>query len=153
MRQRHQDLESFVQLVQDFNERQSEIFFAIATFLIRYEPPELHALLDVDVSEAARALASTFETASRGVIYEHRPQSLPAERLAIALKSVLLEAGKRGGSAFERDAAVVLNRLADRAATGGANRAFLDALRRVIRTDTEHDSLAGPPDTPRLIVS
>ena len=37
---------------------------------------------------------ATFETASRGVIYEHRPASLPAERLATALKPVLAEAGR-----------------------------------------------------------
>ena len=42
------------------------------------------------------------------VIYEHRPASVPAERLTTALKPVLVEAGQSGGSAFERDAAVVL---------------------------------------------
>ena len=55
-----------------------------ATFLARYEAPELQPLIDDDVAEAMAALAATFETASRGVIYEHRPASLPAERLVDA---------------------------------------------------------------------
>ena len=76
------------------------------------------------MAEAAAALAATFETAARGVIYEHRPASLPAERLATALKPVLAEAGKGSASAFERDAAVVLRRLEEAVArrAGGDRR-------------------------------
>jgi class 3 adenylate cyclase len=39
-------------------------------------------LNDDDVADAAGALAATFETAARGVIYEHAPESLVARRLA-----------------------------------------------------------------------
>ena len=81
------------------------------TFLVRYEPPELQPLIDDDVAEAAAALAATFETASRGVIYEHRPASLPAERLATALKPVLAEAGKGAGRLSSVTPAVVLRRV------------------------------------------
>ena len=152
VRQQQRDLESMLQLAQDFNERQSQLFVLIATFFIRYEPPELHALLDADISEAAQALASTFETASRGVIYEHRPQSLPAERLAVALKPALIEAGQRGGTAFERDAAIVLTRIADAARNSGHKAGFLEMLRRVMRTDRIDAAQAEASDTPRLIV-
>src|SRR5262249_49364549 len=84
------------------------------------------------------ALASTYETAVRGVIYDHRPASLPAERLLAALKPMVAEAGKGGGSVFERDAAIVLRRLGDaakaaRSADEPNRRAFLDLLRRVVR--------------------
>jgi hypothetical protein len=153
---RHQrDVESLVGVVRDFNERQSQIFLMIATFLTRYEPPELHALLDVDFAEAASALASTFETASRGVIYEHRPASLPAERLVAALKPTL---DKYSGSTFERDAAVVLKRMAQssadaRVADAGQPRAFLDLLGRMIRKGAEPVALSQTTaDAPRLIV-
>ena len=83
-----------------------------------------------------RALAATYETASRGVIYEHRPASLPAQRLVTALRPVLAEAGQ-GGSVFERDAAVVMRRIehavADVRASDQLNRrAYLDLLGRVI---------------------
>jgi hypothetical protein len=39
------------------------------------------------------------------------PASLPAERMIGALKPMLLDAGRGAGSAFERDAAVVLRRV------------------------------------------
>jgi len=155
VRQRQRDVESLVDVVRDFNERQSQIFLVVATFLIRYEPPALHALLDVDVGDALTAIASTFETASRGVIYEHRPASLPAERLAGALKLAL---DKSSGSAFERDAAVVLRRMAKassdiRAVDASQPRAFLELLGRMMRRASEPDASAeATADAPRLIV-
>jgi hypothetical protein len=150
------DTESLVDSVRDFSERQSQLFFLVASFLSGYEPGDLSALVDSDVTEACRALASTFETASRGLIYEHRPASLPAERLAAALKPMLLEAGKQGGSAYERDAAVVLRRMADasekvRDEDPSRPRAFLDLLGRLLRKpggETAPDQAAAP----RLIV-
>ena len=118
-----------VQGMRDLSERQSQLFFLINSFLERYEPPELHALVDDDIVEAMAALAGTFETAARGVIYDHRPAALPADRLATALKPVIAEAGKHGGSAFDRDAAVVLRRIEEAAreikvADGSNRRAY-----------------------------
>src|SRR5262249_59637101 len=86
---------------------------------------------------AMAALAATYETASRGLIYEHRPASLPAERLLTSLRPVLAKAGEGGGSAFERDVAVVLRRTADavhdvRAADPEDRRAFVELLPRVL---------------------
>src|SRR5439155_22551346 len=72
---------------------------------------ELQSLIDDDVAEGMGALAATFETASRGLIYDHRPASLPAERLTAALKPMLADAGRSTGTAFDRDAAVVLRRI------------------------------------------
>src|SRR5262249_56811226 len=80
VRQQQRDVGRFVQLMRDFSERQSQIFLLISTFLVRYEAPELQPLIDADVAEAMGALAATFETASRGGIYEHRPASLPPPR-------------------------------------------------------------------------
>lgn len=158
VRQQQRDVGLVVEIVRDFNERQSQVLLLVASFLTRYEPPELSALMDVDVAEAARALASTYETASRGVIYEHRAASIPAERLAAALKPILLEAGKHGGSAFERDATIVLRRLADasdhlQTTNEAGPRALIDLLSRVIRK-TERARSDQPPesDGPRLIV-
>jgi hypothetical protein len=135
---RHQrDIGVLVQAMRDFNDRQSQIFVLITTFLLRYAPPDLHGVIDDDVAEATAALASTFETAARGVIYEHRPASLPAERLATALRQTLTEAGKGATSSFDRDAGVVLRRLAEavrdvRAMDHDNSRAFLDLLMRVL---------------------
>src|SRR5882672_10915028 len=93
--------------MRDFNQRQSQLFLLVTSFIVRYEPPELQPLVDDDVSEGMAALASTFETASRGVIYEHRPASLPAERFIAGLKPLLAEAGR--GGAGRRSSATPLS--------------------------------------------
>ncbi len=137
VRQQQRDLGLLVPLMHDLNRRQSQLFFLVNSFINEYQPESLHRLVDDDVVDAADALAATYETAARGVIYEHRPQSLPAERLAAALKPLLAEAGKGQGTPFERDAAVVLRRVAESAravakATPGNRRAFVELLRRVL---------------------
>jgi hypothetical protein len=158
LRQQQDDLSAVVRAMRDLNERQSRLFFIALRFLARYEPPELHAFRDDDIADAMAALAATFETAVRGVIYEHRPGSLPAERLAAGLAPVLAEAGQRGGTAFQRDAAVVLRRVeaaAREAMEEGPDhrRRFVDLVRRVIR---QPDDAGGdtPPadDRPRVII-
>jgi hypothetical protein len=158
VRQQQGDLSTFAQVMRDLNERQSRLFFLLLTSLVRYQPPELHPLLDEDIAEAMAALAATYETAARGVIYEHRPGSLSAERLASGLKPVLAEAGQTGGTPFQRDAAVVLRRLetAAREAMGTAHdnrRQFLDLIRRVIRTPDDERRDGTPSDEgPRVII-
>lgn len=139
VRQQQRDIGLLVNFMRDFNERQSHLFFMINTFINSYQPAELQQLIDDDVVEAVEALAATYETSVRGVIYEHRPASLPAERLATAIKPVLAEAGKNLGTAFERDAAVVLRRVARAVRDvrpapppAGSPRVFLDLLGRVI---------------------
>ena len=157
LRQQQRDLGLLVQFMRDLNQRQSQLFVLIETFLVRYHSPELQPLIDEDVAEAAAALAATFETATRGVIYEHRPVSIPAGRLASALKPLLAEAGQRGGTSFERDAAVVLRRIGEAArempaSDQGNRRAFLDLLGRLMRKSAD----AEPPQAEqasRLIVN
>ena len=162
VRQHQRDVAMLVQFVRDFSERQSQLFFLISTFLVRYQPPELQAAIDDDVAEGLTALAATFETASRGVIYEHRPATLAAERLIATLRPVLAEAGQGLGSSFERDAAVVLRRVAEAARQARAvepdnRRTFLDLLGRTIRqpsaADASTEATADQPAAPaRLIV-
>ena len=140
VRQQQRDIGLLVQFIRDLSEQQSRLFFLITTFLARYDAPELQAPIDEDVIEAMAALAATFETASRGLIYDHRPASVLAERLTTALKPVLAEAGKGAGASFPRDAAVVLRRLEEavrdvRALEENNRLAFLDLLRRVITLD------------------
>jgi len=163
VRQQQHDVGFLVQFMRDFSQRQSQLFFLVTTFLVGYEPPALHTLLDDDVAEAVSALASTFETASRGVIYDHRPASALAERLTMSLKAALAEAGRGHGSSFERDAAVVLRRLEDairgvRAVDPANRQAFLDLLKRVVTNTVANAPHAGggpdadAPNRPRLIV-
>lgn len=164
MRRQQHDLASLARFMRDLNDRQSRLFFLIVSFLVRYEAPELQPLIDEDVSGAAAALASTFDTASRGVIYEHRPASLSAERLGTSLKALLAEAGQSGGAGFQRDGAVVLRRietaareavLKDAAPEEAAanRRAFLDLLGRVLhQQDSKAAEAEKPDEAPRVII-
>src|SRR5436190_11672890 len=112
LRRQHRDVGLLVNVMRDLNTSQSELFLLVLTFLTRHEPAEQpgvpnagpsawdpnaaalgwERIVDDDVADAAAALAATFETASRGVIYEHRPSSRPAARLVTELKPVLAEA-------------------------------------------------------------
>jgi hypothetical protein len=152
VRRQQRDVGTLVHAMRDFSERQSHILLLVASFLLEYAPPDLQGLIDNDVAEAAGSLAATFETASRGVIYEHRPASLPAERLVTALKTVLAEAGKGATSSFDRDAAVVLRRMeeavSDATERDPANRrAFLDLLARVLPKRGEERAAAEPEES------
>jgi hypothetical protein len=158
VRQQQHDVALLVQVMGDLSERQAQIFFLLGTVLVRSEPPELQPLVDGDIGEGAAALAATLETASRGVIYEHRPASLPAERVMTAMKAVLAEAGRGGGSQFDRDTAVVLRRIAEavvelRSLEPENRRTFLDLLGRVIsKTPPDQAEPEAAPASSRLIV-
>jgi hypothetical protein len=163
VRQQQHDLSRLLPMVQDMSERQQQLFLLIGRFLVAYEAPELQPLVDDDVVDALAAMAATFETASRGVIYDHRPASLSGERLAGALKPMLAEAGRGAGSAFERDAALVMRRIADgvrelRATASDGRRLLLDLLARTIATPqpvgSETHAAADAPQAPppRLII-
>ena len=150
-----------MQMMRAFDQRQSQLFLMVCTFLKKYPSPELQPLVDDDVAEAMAALASTYETAARGLIYEHRPASLPAERIVTTLRPVLAKAGEGGGSSFERDVAVVLRRAEEavrdvRAADPGNRRAFIDFLVRVVvrHPPGEEAEMPGEPaaEPSRLII-
>jgi len=161
VRQQRQDLGLLVEFLQDLNTRQSQLFFLVATLIARYRSSELESIVDDDVAQAAGTLAATFETAARGVIYEHRPASIPAARLATTLKTALAEAGRGAGSPFDRDAAVILRRVEQAARrvieAGSPNaRSFIVLLDRVTsRAPGGSDGPDAPPESgnePRLIV-
>jgi hypothetical protein len=155
VRQQRQDLGFLVEFMRDLNDRQSQLFFLVASLIARYKSPDLESIVDDDVAEAAGTLAATFETAARGVIYEHRTASIPAGRLVAALKAALAEASSGAGSPFERDAAVILRRIeqaAGRMNKGDAasSSALIGLLERVVQRSDEAPAESG--NEPRLIV-
>jgi hypothetical protein len=178
VRQQQRDVAFVAHAIRDFSDRQTELFFLVATTLAGdgARSPSLGTevagdlrprLTDDDVVDAATALAGTFETSSRGVIYEHRASSAPAERLVATLTPLVTEAGRGLGSSFERDAASVLRRIAEaardaRGADAPNERAFLELLGRVLaRTgkpgnsgEAAGEAIAAPPgpEPSRLIV-
>jgi hypothetical protein len=158
-RQQERDLALLIKAVRDFGERQSQLFFATAATIVRHTPDNpLESPVDADVLAAAEAMAATFETAGRGVIYEHRPSSRPAERLVAVLKPMFIEAGRGSGSSFERDAAVVLRRVAEvvgdaAGAEPGNRRVFLEWLARISQSwgPAASDTPAAPQPSPLIV--
>jgi hypothetical protein len=109
-RQQEQDLAVLLTALGRLSEPQLQIFFVIHTYLARFTP-EGAALSDADVADAVGALATSYETASRGVLYEQQSPSPVAEAVRRELKTFLGKlAADSGasGSRFEREVAVVL---------------------------------------------
>lgn len=159
VRRHERDVARITPLVQDLNRVQGELFLLFGALITSHPQEAFQTLLDEDVAAAAGALAATLDTASRGVIYEHRPATLPAERLLATFKDLLDKAGK-GAALVERHAVLVLRRL-EEGATASADgeptnsRAFIELLGRVLPPldASAADALTQPPpDTPRLIV-
>jgi len=90
------------------SEPQLQVFFLVQSMVLAYRPEGLSRLTDSDVALAAGALAASFETASKGVIFEEATSSVPAEGLRKTLKPVLEEITSNGGSRAQREVAVVM---------------------------------------------
>ena len=111
--QRQQDLDRamLLPLLQGLSERQARVFLLLASVVARHQGDLLQKLVDDDIAQAAGALAATLETAGRGIVYDHRPASLPAERLMSELRTLVAELSQNAGSALDRDAAIALRRI------------------------------------------
>jgi hypothetical protein len=110
-RQQEVDRAMLLPLLQGLSERQARLFLMLANVTSRYQPDTLQQLVDEDIAQAAGALASTLETAAKGIVYEHQPASLVAARLMVELRTVINEVTKNAGSALERDSAIALRRI------------------------------------------
>jgi hypothetical protein len=128
----------------------------------RYRPTAIPALVDEDVRDAASAMAATLETAARGIVYEHHPASLPAQRVLSLFRQ--LEADMAARAPVPHGVlALVFRRLEEgcrHAAekVGGAEAAYLDLLDRLgaARSEETRTGDVGPAerdaDAPRIIV-
>lgn len=135
-------------------EQQRAIFALLQTAIVEHARSAMPALVDRDVADAAAALASTFETASRGIIYEQQPAAPAAQRLAAALRARIEQALRPAERPVDRDLAIALRctqSMAARAAEtleGNAS-AYLACLERKIAGAPER---AREESAPRLIV-
>jgi hypothetical protein len=114
-RQIEQDRTLLLPLISGLTDRQSRAFLLFASVVARHRGDMLQPLVDDDIAQAAEAQAATLETSTRGIVYEHRTSTAPAERLLTELRGLSAEMTKEGGSAIERDAAIALRRLQDAA--------------------------------------
>lgn len=69
------------------------------------------ALRDDDLVAAAGSLASTLETEARGIIYEHAPATITAQRVIEDYKRALADLEKDSGTRLARDASAALRLL------------------------------------------
>ncbi len=118
--------------------RGSNCFLFALTLVDRFRGEGLDAASDADAASAAAALAGTYDTASRGLIYEQRPDSIPAQRMADGIKGMFDELGHGRPTGFAADAAAVLRQVEDRVravqrANPADSRAFLDLAGRMAR--------------------
>jgi hypothetical protein len=90
------------------SEQQLQLFFLLQSMVLSFKPEGLARLTDGDVALATAALASSLETASKGLIFEESTGSMVAEGLRRALKPAIDEVAKGGGSRAEREVALVL---------------------------------------------
>lgn len=136
-RQQEKDIAFVLPTVRQLSKPQFELFFLLNGLIARHKPNELSRLADDDVAEAAAAIATTYETAARGVLYEHVPESGAARRLVSELKELLGEIGKPRSS-FEQEAIPVLRSIERgareiRQVAEGGDCAYVLTMERLLR--------------------
>jgi hypothetical protein len=152
-RQHERDVSLLMPAMTELTDRQSRFFFLFQSITARHPSDALRPLLDSDVAEAAGAVARTLETASRGVIYESTPQSLPAQELASAFRRAFDEIAaelKGPRSPLERDGARALSSLSEAASKvgpleGNSRDGFLTLVRRLLKPQS---APSGQPEEP-----
>jgi hypothetical protein len=114
---------------------------------------------DRDIADAAGALAATYETASKGIIYEHHAAGLPAQRLVADLRAAVEAVGREGRVPRDADLAAALRRT-ERAAREaerefGGEEAYRDLLADLFPAAGDQPApgaAADAPASPRLII-
>jgi len=135
-KQQERDVARLLPTIQHLTERQSQLFFLLQSAIAGHQPDGFARLVDADVADAAAALASTLETAARGVIYEHAASSTLAHGLVTALKALLARIREQGARVFDGEAAIVLRAIEQGARTlkkpdEGAT-AYLELMARLL---------------------
>jgi hypothetical protein len=128
-----------------FSEAELQVFFLLASQVVRYRPESLAPLHDDDIADAATAMAGTLEAAAQGLVAHLTGGTTVSEGLRRSFDEMVALLGQQGGPAVAPMAARVLRGLAQGAqalrTTAPADPvAFLTLLRRVMplpQTDTE----------------
>lgn len=134
--------------IRHLTERQYQLFFLFQTLIARHSPEGFARLADADVAEATASVASTLETAARGLIYEHTATGIPAQRLATELTTMLSEMRQAGAKVFDHEAAIVLRAIEEGArGTGGEGvlgTTYLDLIGRLLQVNRAAKGQANP---------
>jgi len=159
-RQYERDLMAVLPALRDLSERQHHLFFLLQALILRHKPLGFARLIDDDVADAAGSVAATLETSARGLIYDHAPQSLAAQRLANEIKTAVGEFAKQAGTAgsvFEREMAAVLRRVEQgardsRSQVEGGDTAYLGLIGRLMQQSASAEPRTDEPKAPSLIL-
>ncbi|MBM3778267.1 MAG: hypothetical protein FJW23_08510 [Acidimicrobiia bacterium] len=159
-RRQEQDVRAILPFIRQLTERQYQLFFVLHSAITRYQPSGVQRLTDTDVAEAAGSMAASIETAARGVLYEHTPQSPIARRLVEEMKQVLDAVEKEVGRSMQLETAVVLRSIergareaGATAGAGGSDTAYLQIMGRLLgeaRARRPEEEAAA--DGPRIIL-
>lgn len=165
-RRRERDYRFLRPLIQDLNETQYRLLLAFQALILKHAGSAVPSPADADVRDAAGAFARTLETAGKGIIYEHQASSVPAQRLAGEMGTLLgqieREKNLRG---LSRDAIVVLRRIEQGAGAAAAaypedgGRAYMGVLGRMMsevsaaaKGAAKHEKPGGPGRPGGLII-
>jgi hypothetical protein len=176
-KQQEIDVALILPSIRQLTERQHQLFFLFHSLIARHTPEGFSRLIDADVAEAAATAAATLETAARGVIYEHSAQSVPAQRLATELRTMVHEMRQAGASVFDREAAIVLRAIEQgaretakqvagmasvggvpavlgphTAGTGDPNSVYLELMGRLLQVNNASRQAADPKPASSLIL-
>jgi hypothetical protein len=137
-RQQERDAQFVLPLIAGLTQRQYQLFFLVQGTLYQLAQTGELPVNDDVVRDTAQALAATYETASKGIIYEHRPTSIHAERLSQELKPLLEGQEGQRPVASEHDLVEVLRRIERasgkaNAVLEGGDRAYLDLVGRLLQ--------------------
>lgn len=149
-----QDVSRLMATVGRLSDQQLQLFFLLQSMVLSYKPEGFARLADLDVALAAGALASALDAASKGVIFEEATRSGVAEGLRRALKPVIDEVTKDGGSRAEREVAFVLRAIERGAQHEGGHipdgeTAYLELVGRVFR---QRRQAPAPVEKPRIVM-
>lgn len=147
-KQQERDVAVLLPTISHLTERQHQLFFLIHSVIARHKPETLSRLLDEDVAQAASAVAATLETAGRGVLYEHTPASLPAQRLAKEITAMLAEVRAQGTRIYDGEVAIALRsveRGAREGAKQGSDTAYMSLVGRLLQVRRQSEEEAAKP--------
>ena len=151
-RQRDRDLRFLIPLLERMTEQQHELVFLMQNFL-RNDRPDAPGIGDDDVAHAARALAETYETASRGIIYEHSADTPSAERLGAEFRVLIETRRTKGLRLTDSEVAQVIRAIETGASKAretlpGETAAYLELLKRVLQPPKDGPALSSDHETP-----
>lgn len=136
------------------SEQQLQLLFLMQSMVLSFKPEGLARLTDLDLALATGALASSLETASKGLIFEEATASVPAEALRQALKPAIEEITQAGGGRAEREVAAVLRGIERGARHEGGlipdgETSYLELVGRVFQQRPQQPR---PPDKPLIVM-